>query len=300
MFSVPESASLLGVNDARVRALIAAGELEALRVGGRWIVTRASLEDRNRRRAGAQAGFRRRHITANGRPFHPSTAWRLMLAVDAGTLGGDLNAQERQRLQKHLGHAAIDVATLRRRAVVRRYEAHPSVLSAMLDDRRIVRTGVSAAAEYGVDLVVDEHLDAYVPEADAEAVASDYELLAASARPNVVLRVVSCAWPFAESARVAPRVAVGVDLLDSTDPRERRAGERMQIPMFVPKYFELHLRRGRWLVGQWSDGGHDQIRPEALARAIELGTDVRYQARMLRSGDVPALVERLPTRRGRS
>ena len=222
-----------------------------------------------------------------------------MLAVDSGTLSGDLNAQERQRFRKHLGQAAIDVAKLRRRAAVRRFEAHPSVLSSMLDDRRIVRTGVSAAADYSVDLVVDEHLDAYVPEADAEAVASDYEFLA-SARPNVVLRVVSCAWPFAESARVAPRVVVGVDLLDATDPRERRAGEHMQIPMFVPKLFELHLRRGRWLVGQWSDGGHDQIRPEALARAIELGTDVRYQARMLRSGDVPALVERLPTRRGRS
>jgi hypothetical protein len=44
-------------------------------------------------------------------------------------------------------------------------------------------------------------------------------------KPNVILRVVEGVWPFEEGTTVAPAMVVGVDLIESDDPRLRRAGQ---------------------------------------------------------------------------
>lgn len=46
MLSVSEAASRLGVSNARVRALIAAGVLQATKVGRAWAVAESSVEQR--------------------------------------------------------------------------------------------------------------------------------------------------------------------------------------------------------------------------------------------------------------
>lgn len=49
-----------------------------------------------------------------------------------------------------------------------------------------------------------------------------------AARPNVLLRMVADGvWPFESDQRYAGRSVVGVDLLESEDPRSRRAGAEL-------------------------------------------------------------------------
>lgn len=89
----------------------------------------------------------------------------------------------------------------------------------------MVRSGVSAAADYCADIVASDFLEAYVPEARIAALASQYGLDPDAERPDVVLRVVDDAlWPFAPEIDVAPRPVVAVDLLEADDERSRRAG----------------------------------------------------------------------------
>ncbi len=294
MYSVRQAAQRLAVNPARIRALIAAGELSANNIDGRWLVHRASLEHRARRASAVSPGVSprgRRHVTAEGRPFSERTAWAVLLGPDHAFHEG-MSRQQRHRLEKCLDGRAIDVAKLRRRAMTACYEMHPSMAPHLLADRRLTRTGASAAAEYGADVVADRHVEAYVRQQDHDAVAREYAL-ATSGQPNVVLRIVNGPWPFATDSRVAPVRVVCVDLLDSSDPRDRRAAEGLGVAGFTSKYFKILGRRGNWIRGQWSDGGLDEIKPEALRRAIENGTDVRHRGRMLRPNDVAELVSHL-------
>ena len=63
MLSVSEAASRLGVSDARVRALIGAGALQAVKVGRAWAVAESSVEQRVR--DGARPG----RPSATPKPF---------------------------------------------------------------------------------------------------------------------------------------------------------------------------------------------------------------------------------------
>ena len=92
----------------------------------------------------------------------------------------ELSAQERHRLKRQLGQTGISVAKLRRRASTRRLEAHPSVLARMAKDKRLVRTGVSAAADHGVDVVAEQRVEAYVRESDEQAFMANYDLVASA------------------------------------------------------------------------------------------------------------------------
>lgn len=48
--SATQAAELLGISRQRVHQLIAAGKLEAVRVGSGWLVDKASVEQRKRER----------------------------------------------------------------------------------------------------------------------------------------------------------------------------------------------------------------------------------------------------------
>src|SRR5688572_33036176 len=62
-FSVAEAARALGLSERRIRALIHAGALAAQHVGGRWLVSRADVEQRAR------------HRGRPGRPLGERNAW---------------------------------------------------------------------------------------------------------------------------------------------------------------------------------------------------------------------------------
>jgi hypothetical protein len=115
---------------------------------------------------------------------------------------------------------------------MRRFYGHPSVLEPLAAEPEVVRSGVSAAASHGADIVTSDFLEAYVPEARIAVLVSRYGLDPDAERPNVVLRVVGeGVWPFAPEMDVAPRSVVAVDLLEADDERSRRAGAELARPL---------------------------------------------------------------------
>ncbi|MBN2493648.1 MAG: helix-turn-helix domain-containing protein [Deltaproteobacteria bacterium] len=213
--SVAEAAARLGVNQARVRAMIAAGLLDAVKVGGRWLV---SLESIDRRKDDARPA---------GRPFNPNQAWGLLMTA-AGERPDWLSPWERSRIQRRMRERGLVALAprLRRRAVLHRLQAHPSDLERIENDGNAVRTGISAAAELGIDLMAPGQAEVYAQDAIMQRLTRRYALQP-SQRPNLLVRCVAELWPFEKGCRVAPAPVVGVDLLDSDDARTRRAGERL-------------------------------------------------------------------------
>ena len=112
-----------------------------------------------------------------------------------------------------------------RRAEAHRLLAHPSALSRLADDPRLVLGGVSAAAHHGADVIGVDRLEGYVRADDLQRLRREHALRAPAQEDvaNVVLRVPAPAWPFPEGARYAPRLVVAADLRDTGDERSVRA-----------------------------------------------------------------------------
>ena len=213
--SVAEAASRLGVNQARVRAMIAAGLLDAVKVGGRWLIVPESI-DRLKDNA--------RPV---GRPFSLINAWGLLM-VAAGKRPDWLSPWDLSRIRRRLreqGLVAL-VPRLRGRAVLHRLRAHPSDTKRVTAGENAVRTGISAADYHDLGLVAPGHVEIYVPEKFLQQLTKRYALQP-SQRPNLLVRAVSDLWPFEKGCPAAPASVVGVDLLDSDDARTRRAGKRL-------------------------------------------------------------------------
>ena len=216
MLSTFEAAASLGVNSARVRAMIKAGLLEANKVGGRWVVSQASVE--RRRQARVQAG----------RKFSARRAWGLLLLA-SGRRANWLTPSDAAVLRRRLREEdLIDLAPrLQKRATVHNLRAHPSDLRRIDQEPSVVNTGISAASEFDLDLTPDSgQLDIYAPARNIPLLRKRYALQPSS-RPNLILRVVEEPWPFEASLTVAPRVVVGLDLFESVDERLRRAGRHL-------------------------------------------------------------------------
>jgi excisionase family DNA binding protein len=132
--SVAEAASRLGVNQARVRAMIAAGLLDAVKMSGRWLIAPESI-DRLKDNA--------RPV---GRPFSLTKAWGLLM-VAAGERPDWLSPWDLSRIRRRLreqGLLAL-VPRLRGRAVLHRLRTHPSDTKRITTGKNVVRTGISAA-----------------------------------------------------------------------------------------------------------------------------------------------------------
>ncbi len=213
--SVSAVAAELGVSDRRVRQMLADGQLRGSRVGRAWLVERDVVDDAVRQESPV------------GRRWRPEAAWAL-LDLMAGR-ERELSPVDRVRIRRRaeMGLAA-SLGRLRVRAEERRFYGHPSVLGALVESRAVVRSGVSAAGDYDIGLVAMDAFEGYVRASGVDGVAQEFALEEGAGRWNVVLRVVDDrAWPFSPADRVAPRVVVAVDLLDSPDERSRRAGSEL-------------------------------------------------------------------------
>jgi excisionase family DNA binding protein len=213
--SVPEAALRLGVDPSRVRAMIAAGLLDAEKVGGRWLVGQESVE---RRLSNARTV---------GRSFGRKKAWGLLLLA-AGERPHWLSPWDLSRVRHHLrdkGLAAL-VPRLQNRAATHAFRAHPSDLERISTDKSVVLTGISAAGDHGLDLVAPGQVEIYLPEKLLERFAQRFALQV-SERPNLLIHAVAGIWPFRKGCRVAPASVVGVDLLDANDSRTRRVGRQL-------------------------------------------------------------------------
>jgi excisionase family DNA binding protein len=215
-----EAAARVGVSERRLRAMIAAGQLEAEKVGGRWLVVPESLD--------RLAIARRR----DGPPWSPVLAWAYLLHRD-----GDPHAlHELSRVARHRVRqraraplALDDLAALAaRRAESWRCHAHPSVVEELKGAG--VASGLSAAEALGVGLGVrsGEHVDVYLPRSRARRLIDELALSPAhGAQVNAIVRAVpEQAWGL-DHREIAPLLAVALDLAEHGDARSREAAERL-------------------------------------------------------------------------
>jgi len=196
--------------------MIANGLLKADKVGGRWLIQLSSVEKRQEARR------------LPGRMFSPGRAWGLLWLASRRHPDW-LSPTDISHLRRRLRQASlIDLAPrLQKRAVVHRLRAHPSDLPRIAEEPQVIKTGVSIAHSLDTDLAhQQDFLDAYVQATQYPGLMKKYALQPGS-RHNLLLRVIESSWPFSNSASSAPRVVVGLDLLEDDDERLQRAGRSL-------------------------------------------------------------------------
>ena len=215
--TVPDAARVLEVDPSRVRAMAVRGQLGAEKFGDRWALDRSAVEAR--RRKGGHAG----------RPFEPHNAWAVLLLASNQDVG-EIDASVRSRLRRALRVEGLEkfVPRLVRRAESQRFDVHPGELRYLLDDSAFLRTGISAAGEYGFDLLAGHEADGYVVAGGLRGLVEKHALVAADrGAGNVRVRVVpDKAWSHLIGAELAPLAAVAIDLAEDPDPRSISTGLR--------------------------------------------------------------------------
>jgi hypothetical protein len=201
----------MGISPERVRQLIAAGAMPAVRVGGRWVIDDGDVTRR-----------------AEGRPWSEAAAWALLWSA-LGRSAPWLSVKQRQRTGQRLAVGVRShVERLSSRAQPEWFRAHPSALGRLVRDARLVAGGLSAARAVDADVVAAEHADGYVRASDVAGLLAEYGLERSTAlRGNVVLRVLADVWPFNPDERAAPALVLALDLLESADDRTSRAGRSL-------------------------------------------------------------------------
>jgi len=209
-----DAAIQLGVSVRRVYHLIASGRLPAERIGSRLLIERAAVDAWDNVRS------------PGGQPFSPQRAWGLLLLAD-GEPAPWLDPVSRSKLRAILRDRSLRElrSRLGRRSERNALRAHPSDLRRLADEPGVMRSGVSAAREIGVELIASEVLDAYVSERRFDRLVRRYRLRP-SRDPNVMLRRLpdlDFGW---ESRTVAPAAAVAIDLAEDPDPRSQEAADQ--------------------------------------------------------------------------
>jgi len=216
-----EAAQRLDVSTQRLRQLILTGDIHAQRHGHVWAVDPTSVDD-----------YRRRRRPTAGRSLSPRIAWAALLS-DFGTSISDdiaqafaLHPTEQTRIAKlGLRDAGNWRWLARRRATTERFQTFGAYLGRIARHDGAVRTGVSALADYNIDLLVLGHLDVYLP----EAVTADFKKsmrLQSTSTGNLTLRsgADQQATTYIMQRTLMPRSVVAVDLLDDSDTRTACAG----------------------------------------------------------------------------
>ena len=228
LMSASDAAEQLHVSPSRVRARIAAGDLPAQRLGGRWILDPSDVAALA---ASTGAG------AAGGRMMSPRMIWGL-IALGDGFEPHHLSPPERSRLRARLrSHPNLsELARLaQNRAAVHRLRVHPGVLPRVLSAPRAVPGGVSAE---GHDLVQPGMVEIYLPENAVDRLIREFAGKPASrSEANLIIRVPNVDfWPFHDHAA---RLAIAFDLWDAADSRSRRSAERLYQAVIRSKRFEL-------------------------------------------------------------
>jgi excisionase family DNA binding protein len=210
--STIEAAEALGLTSDRVRQLVASGGLRSRRVGGRYLVRRDDVEAR------IDAG------APSGRPFSPRRAWALVLLEEGVTPTG-LDSVTLSKLRAVLRDRSLWAirSRLGSRAERRDLRAHSSDLDRLESEEGVILTGGRHAREAGLGLVAsDAMVELYVDRPTADRLAARYALRP-SERPNVRLRVLPPGVAGWLGVRIAPRLAVALDLAEDRDPRAQAA-----------------------------------------------------------------------------
>lgn len=106
------------------------------------------------------------------------------------------------------------IPKLRKRAEIREWYVHPSLLEKIANDPRTVVTGAGAMDE----LVDESSLEVYMPKSLESDLRREYFARDDFEKPNVIARVVDGVWPFDVGQSRVSRVVAAVDL-------QERAGD---------------------------------------------------------------------------
>jgi excisionase family DNA binding protein len=211
--STSEAAQILDLSPNRVRVLAAKGQLPAEKIGDRWLVERWAVKNR------AESG------ALSGRLFEPHNAWALLfLASGLGVDGIDPSVRSRLRRALAVEGLVGLLPRLARRAETRYFKVHAGEVPHLLEDRSLVRSGISAVGEYGIDLVPGHEVDCYLQASQFETFAADHALITAGPANLRVRLVPDGAWRFLAGRELAPFAAVCLDLATEEDARSRFVG----------------------------------------------------------------------------
>lgn len=161
-----------------------------------------------------------------GRPFASPNAWALLLLA-SGEEVTDIDPSVRSRLCRAILQSGNEelVPWLGNRGDIHSRSAHAGEIRYPLEDRRLLRSGVSAAADYGLGLVSGAEADGYVSGLELKRLIKAHALAPAGLEGNVRLRAVPvAAWRFGAGAAVAPVAAVAIDLAEDPHPRSASVG----------------------------------------------------------------------------
>lgn len=192
-YSVREAAEQLGVNRARVQAMIQAGQLAAAKHAGRWIIP--SAEVHRRHRSGAHGG----------RPWGQSRAWQFLLDLACGS-----SAVEELRKTAWC---------LRRRASISEFAVLPELREDLLNDPRVVLGGSHAAERLGSVASGRWPADVYVRQSDLRPLVKQYHLIdpAMPSTGSLVVHVVDDLPDELAQVRCVPAVVAWLDLHERGD-----------------------------------------------------------------------------------
>ncbi|KRC48891.1 MULTISPECIES: hypothetical protein [unclassified Nocardioides] len=205
LLAVSDAAVRLGISTRQVQHLVARGDLRSL---ARGVVDETSVERLLAVRRGSHT-----------RAWAESTAWAavaLLSGLDAGWLGESQRSRLRGRLRGLGAEELIERA--RGRASVSRYVAHRSAGERLRSE--LVDTA-SAAERLG--LAATNVIDGYLAATAAKAVVSRHSLIRDDTG-IVTLRATSMDLDVLRELVSASDVLAALDLAESLDVRERRAG----------------------------------------------------------------------------
>ncbi|MFJ5984505.1 helix-turn-helix domain-containing protein [Lentzea sp. NPDC092896] len=224
--SVREAAERLEVNQARIRALLAAGQLAGRRIGSQWVVHDDAVQARLEIAA-----------SDRGRPLSTRSAWCAAALLDKQEVSW-LSTSERSRLRARLSrHPSSEVCTYRwwmqRRARTVRYRVAGSDIPELLKDQGVVAGGISAASHYALGLAFGGEAEIYVNGSDAARLVDEF-FLVESDQGNLLVHIDDSGMQWhqrtaagTDNGLVAPRLVVAADLMDSADSRSRSAGAQL-------------------------------------------------------------------------
>jgi len=205
----------LCVHESRVRALAAKGRLGGQKIAGRWVFDPEALVDE------------KEAPREGGRPLDPRNAFALLFLAsreEPNWIRADVRSRLRRRLR--LRSLADQLSRVRSRALRHNFRANDAALRSIRGDPDFIKSGVSAAREYGVDISALEVLEGYYPKRKLEKVAYRFALREVpEEQANLILRGIGSDIPLRRA--VMPRAVVAADLVESRDQRTRRAGQRL-------------------------------------------------------------------------
>jgi excisionase family DNA binding protein len=221
VIDVGEAARRLGVSERRVRDLIAAGDLAAVRVSGRYAIAEDAFDAlATRARPRAVRAFSRR------------IAWAAAALVD-DVRPTWISQSELSRLRKRLSGSDRDPDVWRARLADRAattitYRVATPNLRGLLSSKAVTRSGVSARS-----LVADRQIDNETAAlwlatgANLDTTVAQFGMLQ-SADGNVTMRIADVEG----MSRTGQdddtyRLVIAADLLDSPDARGRRSGAHL-------------------------------------------------------------------------